>query len=179
MTVKTLDGTETFHGMGIISMTTPCTRLEDMRFSDSAVKRLPHTAVSQMIRNRGIPIIYYVAPDQPSLSKFMLKPFSHLLTPYVMPPTINLDLVWHAGWFYTDADNPRSSWAGFMHDVSPSSSDFPSKSDIRNLSIIDMNPNDVSCIFSTLTFIGRQSKKLNLETACVTFDQVYGLRLWK
>jgi hypothetical protein len=41
--VKTLDGTGTFHGMGIISMTTPCTSLAPGgSFTESSVQRLKH-----------------------------------------------------------------------------------------------------------------------------------------
>ena len=175
--IKTIDGTGTFHGMGIISMTTPCNRLDPRGlFSQQPVKRLQRSKVSEVVKNRGIPISYYVAPDRTSLSMLKLKPVSHLLSPYVAPPSLNLDLAWHIGWFFTDTDNLRPGWAGFMHDVTPPPSDFPPPSDIRMLPIIDMNPNDMTCIHSTLLFTEKQSVKLNLETACVTFDQPLWLK---
>ena len=169
--IKTIDGTGTFHGMGIISMTTPCDRSE-LRglFSQQHVERLQRSKVSQVVKNRGIPISYYVAPDRTSLSMLKLKPVSHLLSPYVAPPSLNLDLIWHVGWFFTDADNLRPGWAGFMHDVTPPPSDFPPPSDIRMLPIIDMNPNDMSCIYSTLLFIEKQSVKLNQEICFIFLD---------
>ena len=43
--------------------------------------------------------------------------------------------------------------------------------DIRMLPIVDMNPGDRTCIYSTLLFIIEQAKKLNIPTPCVTFDQ--------
>jgi hypothetical protein len=49
--VKTLDGTGTFHGMGIISMKTPCSRLDlEDSFSEVSVQRLKRCAVSEIVK---------------------------------------------------------------------------------------------------------------------------------
>src|ERR1051325_1919302 len=95
---------------------------------------------------------------------------------YVTPPTINLDLVWHMGYFVHESDHPRSNWAGFMQDFSVTADSFHPPADIRMLPIIDMNPTDMSCIFSPLHFIEDQAHKLNMPTACVTFDQPLWLK---
>lgn len=177
--LKTLDGTGTFHGMGIISMSTPCNRLDlQGHFLETPIKRTKRCSISQLSQNCCIPIQYYCAPDKASLSLLRLKPLSQLLchSSYAMPPSVKLDVLYHVGWFFTTADKPRPSWAGFMHDICPPSDVFPPSSDIRMLPIIDLNPNDMSCIYSTLLFIERQSKHLNLETACVTFDQPLWLK---
>ena len=39
------------------------------------------------------------------------------------------------------------------------------------LSLIDMQPRNKTCIYSTLLFVENQSRKLNFETPCLTFDQ--------
>jgi len=39
------------------------------------------------------------------------------------------------------------------------------------LPIIDVNPNNMSCLFSTLTFVERQAQLLSMPVACITFDQ--------
>ena len=39
------------------------------------------------------------------------------------------------------------------------------------LPIINLNPSDDNCIYSTLLFIQNQAKTLNIETPAVTFDQ--------
>ena len=44
------------------------------------------------------------------------------------------------------------------------------------LPIIDLNPNDMSCVYSMLFFIEKEAKKLNIPTACVTFDQPLWLK---
>jgi len=46
-----------------------------------------------------------------------------------------------------------------------------SAADIRMLPIIDMNPNDMTCIYTTLCFVEKQAELSNMETACITFDQ--------
>jgi len=61
-----------------------------------------------------------------------------------------------------------------MHAATVSTDIFYTASDIRMLPIIDLDPKDLNCIFSTLCFIEDQAKKLNMETACITFDQ----QLW-
>ena len=54
--------------------------------------------------------------------------------------------------------------------------DFPGKSVVNMLPIIDVNPGDMSCIFSTLTFIINQAKELNITTPVLTFDQPLWLK---
>ena len=50
------------------------------------------------------------------------------------------------------------------------------KSSVSFLPIIDLNPSDGSCIYSTLLFIEEQAKLLNVNTPCVTFDQPLWLK---
>ena len=69
---------------------------------------------------------------------------------YVLPDAVNDDLLCHIGWYFRGESEPRPNWCGFMQDVT-SGSHLPA-SDIRLLSMIDMNPSDRSCILSTLLF---------------------------
>ena len=39
------------------------------------------------------------------------------------------------------------------------------------LPIIDLNPSDETCIYSTLVYVEHQARKLNIPTPCITFDQ--------
>ena len=39
------------------------------------------------------------------------------------------------------------------------------------LPILDLNPSNMSCVYSTLNFVCQQAKLLNIETTCITFDQ--------
>ena len=55
-----------------------------------------------------------------------------------------------------------------MQDVAQG--DHPSKSDVLMLPILDLNPNDKTCIYSVLLIVIEQSKKLSVTTP-ITFDQ--------
>ena len=52
----------------------------------------------------------------------------------------------------------------------------PGNSTINMLPIIDLNPNSMHCIYSLLSFILQQAKKLNIDTPVVTFDQALWLK---
>ena len=47
---------------------------------------------------------------------------------------------------------------------------------ISFLPIIDLDPSDENCIFSTLSFIKEQAKQMNIEVPCVTFDHPFWLK---
>jgi hypothetical protein len=174
--INSLDGTGSFHGMGIISMSTPCRRVPSQCIAECAVSRLKRARVASIVRSQGIPIFQYHGAEVRALSLLRFKPMTHLIFHQAHLPCVDLDVVWHAGWFFQNANNLRSNWSGFMQDVSMPTGDFPPPADIRMLPIIDHNPNDLSCIFSTLSFIEQQAQKLNMPTACVTFDQPLWLK---
>ena len=56
-----------------------------------------------------------------------------------------------------------------MSDIS--TGEYPGKSTISLLPIIDLNPTDMTCIYSTLKFVQSQAKDLNIVTPIITFDQ--------
>ena len=165
--VATLDGKGTFHAMGImVSSTGKGERGSTM----AAIPRRKIMRVGDLIRNCAIPIKPYVLPLSSGLSKISFKPFMELKSPYVIPKDTSLDLMWHAARFLR---NPIPSWSGYMSKVS--SGDYPGKSHTQLLPIIDLDPNNLSCIYSTLLFVVNQAKHLNVKTPCMTFD----LPLWQ
>ena len=116
--------------------------------------------VDKLVRNHGIPILPYVAPESTALSHLSLKPL-HTVRELIPPPVASLpttlDLVWHAGYYFQEDFGRIPSWSGFMQDVSTAATSHP-VSDIRMLPIIDLNPNDMSCIFFTLNFLEKQAQ---------------------
>jgi hypothetical protein len=166
--VLTLDGQGTFHGMGIISVSTP-TDMHSPDQLEQAVPRLRRTRVNALVINRGIPVVPYYSSDVRGLSKLSYKAIRQLQSPYVLPPSTNLDLVWHSGWLVRDDEHPQPNWSGFMQNVS--SGEHPSVANIQMLPIIDLNPSNESCIYSTLLFVQQQAQQLNIVTPCITFDQ--------
>lgn len=174
--VNTLDGLGSLHGMGIISMSTPYSHQPDVGGSplESSVPRMQRTKVANICKDRGIPIVQYNGHPKSGLALLSFKPYDSLCRGCVVPPSMNLELIWHSGWFFSDATNPRPNWCGFMQDISAGA--FLPAADIRMLPIINLISNDYSCIFSTLTFVEQQARSLNIEVPCITFDQPLWLK---
>ena len=173
--VMTLDGLGTFHGMGIISMSTPyaVNAISNVKFGEGNMRRLKRIHATDVARNRGIPILSYNKCVKSALTTLNFKPILHLTFPYTLPSSLNIDVVWQTGLFLKPAQ-PRCNWSGFMQSVSSGHHTLPAQ--IHMLPIIDLNPGDASCIYSTLLFVQRQSVKLNIVTPCITFDQPLWLK---
>ena len=45
------------------------------------------------------------------------------------------------------------------------------KATVTFLPIINLNPSNESCKYSTLVFVGQLAQQLNIPTPCITFDQ--------
>ena len=82
----------------------------------------------------------------------------------------NIDILWEM--LFNFPNYTRPGWSGFMQVYRKGA--FPRKSEVILLPIINLNPNDYSCIYSTLRLVIDQSKKANSGSPCITFDQ----RLW-
>ena len=59
-------------------------------------------------------------------------------------------------------------WSGLMQMVCTGNN--PGLSNITFLSMIDLNPSDVSCVYSTLKFVSKEATHHN-RTPVITFDQ--------
>ena len=166
--VRTLDGKNSFHGMGIIATSIP-----GREFLNSQMHSIPRQPlsndVSSVVQNKGIQIHEYIEPNQRGLSNTSFQPLLTLQWPYTLPNTIQTDLLWHSGWFASDKSDPRPSWNGFMQHVTRGN--HPPKSKVYMLPVIDLKPTDENCMFSTLKYIENQARELNIPDACVTFDQ--------
>lgn len=141
--LRTLDSHGTFHGMGMIAAVTPGFRL------DKAVPRLSPTLkeVSDLAK---INIEYYKIQSKQSLqAEFATMNYE----PNMIDTTWKLDLLSKVCWPLTCN---RPSWSAIMHKVMDG--DYPGKSSVVFLPMIDMNPSDLTCINSTLNFIGKHAK---------------------
>ena len=131
--INTLTGKGTFHGMGIISVT----QTEKIT-SDKLVTRIQKRKTSEVIKNKGIKIQSFLGSSSKGLSNIKLKPVRQLTTSYTFLPEIKYNILWHAGWFTSSPENPRSNWSGFMQVIT----DVPvceQKSSVSFLPIIDLN----------------------------------------
>ena len=61
-------------------------------------------------------------------------------------------------------------WSGYM-EVMHSTHDTYEKSSVLKLPIIDLDPSNPTCLYSTLRFVEDQAAKIGIKTPCITFDQ--------
>ncbi len=80
-------------------------------------------------------------------------------------PTAYLDTLWKCSVMF---GSPRPAWFGMMQLVHHGK--HHGKSSVMFLPMIDMNPNDVTCVYSTLKFIEDHAFRHDV-TPIVTFDQ--------
>ena len=106
---------------------------------------------------------YYKVPEH-EVSSLQFKELS--ATGEEIEKTFKLDLLSKVIW---PLRTFRPSWSGFMQ-LYHNHGDYPGKSTIGFMPMIDMNSSDLSCINSTLHFVCEQSVKYNVAPV-VTFDQ--------
>ena len=154
--IRTLDGHNTFHGMGIIGCSTPGT---------SVNVNIPRINVQpkDLSEIGKINLRYYKVPEH-EVTSLQFKELS--ATGEEIEKTFKLDLLSKVIW---PLRTSRPSWSGFMQ-LYHNHGDYPGKSTIGFMPMIDMNPSDLSCINSTLHFVCEQSVKYNVAPV-VTFDQ--------
>ncbi len=173
--VATLDGKGTFHGMGIIAVSTPKDGTPLIAKSH-VVSRQKRIKVNELVKDRGVPIFQYVGPLEKGLASVIYKPILELQVPHTLPLELCSNLLWHSGWLSSNAAQPRSNWSGFMQHIFSGNEQPHSKSEVLFLPIIDLNPSDETCVYSTLIYIQSQAERLNIPTPCITFDQPLWLK---
>eukprot|EP00794_Sanderia_malayensis_P014576 gene14576-16078_t len=80
-------------------------------------------------------------------------------------PTANLDFLWKIFWLLKQ---DRPAYSGFMQLCQDGKQ--PGKSDVIFLPMKDLDPSNMSCVYSTLVFVSNPAKKYNV-TPILTFDQ--------
>ena len=166
--IATLDGKQTFHGMGIVCATTGQFGQERVK-QGYVIPRHKKVMATHAIKNKGVKIVPYISSTQPGIYETILRPLETLNVLCTPPVSLQYELIWNAGYFCRNKNLLRPSWSGYMQDAS--SGQYPSKSDVFLLPIIDLSPSDPTCIYSTLLHVESQAKKLNIVTPCITFDQ--------
>ena len=172
--VATLDGEGTFHGMGIIAVSTS----EDMTplvNKSRVISRQQRLKVNELVKHKGVTITQYLSSPEKGLASLVYKPIIDLQSPFILPLELCSDLLWHSGWIFSKA-RPRPNWSGFMQHIFCDNQNCTPRSEVLFLPIIDLNPTDETCIYSTLIYIESQAQKLNIPTPCITFDQPLWLK---
>ena len=152
--IKTLDENYTFHGMGMIAAITPGTKKNNRILR---VKVTPRDIASI----GRVPIRYH---REESLGMDMVT-YEKLHSFKAKDPTAHLDVVWKSSIMF---GLPRPAWSGMMQLVHRGR--HPGKSSVIFLPMIDMNPSDITCVYSTLKYIQDHAHRHDV-TPIITFDQ--------
>ena len=129
--------------------------------------------MNAVIHKRGIPLLSYIPPNTSGLSKIKLKPRSGLKCRHDTGDCENINSLWHSAHFFK---KHRPGWSGYMLDVCPGFCPLERKAKITYCPIIDLDPNDMSCIYSTIMFVISKAKTLQVNTPCLTLDQPFWLK---
>ena len=152
--IRTLDGHNTFHGMGIIATVTPGT------FGTMPVPR--RSVSAEEIASAGRIEIKQFSPVCDGLQSLR---YGMLQDHREEDVTANVDLLWNIA---LPLRSCRPLWSGMMQLVHKG--EHPGKSSIEFLPMIDLNPSDMTCIYSTLLFVSSHARCYNV-TPILTFDQ--------
>ena len=161
----TLDGKGTLHAMGMIAITS------EPVIETPKIKRLTKTEAITV--NGDIDIITYNSSFREAKENLTVLPID---TNSSQTAQSNLyfdtryELLWHAGWFFSTEDNPRPHWSGFHQKATSLTIPAKSKSEVEFLPMIDMNPNDMTCVYSTMKFVIKKAQTSNCFPI-ITFDQ--------
>ena len=150
----TIDGHNTLHAVGMMLTCTPA-----------------KTFVAQIERKRNV-----TAEDIKCAARIQIRQLpgpcfglSHKVFPSLKPSQVmqvdGPQLLWSLS---SLLEKDRPSWSGFMQAVHVGQ--HSGVASFHYLPIIDMDPTDRNCIYSTLWFIEEQSSRFNV-TAAVTFDE--------
>lgn len=169
--IRTIDRGNQFNGMGIISMSA-ANGAQSLSKTDHRVKRLARMKVSELTGNKGIPIIQYAGPISPTLSSVKFKTLIETQRPYVEPPVAYYSkILLQSASVLSKVRTQAPNYTGFMQHFFRTLDSGVKKCEVLILSFIDLNPNDETCIYSTLLYIDDQSARLRQQSTSVTFDQ--------
>ena len=152
--VQTIDGNDKLHGMEMIAVVTPAIKCS------KPVPRVKVTFKDIAMVGR-VPIHYR---KEESIGMNAVK-YEQLYNMKARDETADLDIFWKSSIMF---GSPRPALSGMMQLVQQGV--HPGKSIVMFLSMIDMNPSDASCIYSTLVFVSEHAHRYNIQPV-ITFDQ--------
>ena len=148
----TLNGKGTYHGMGLMLAATPGVKPKYI---------VPRSPLNTLQKQSSLEIVKFRKLGK--LGETLI---------YNMSPVIeqedahqHLGILWKIS-FPLKCNRP--GWSGFMQTVT--NGPYPGKSSFHFLPMVDLDPTNLSCIYSTLVFTDRQCKKNNIDPI-ITFDQ--------
>ena len=160
--VCSIDGFGTFHGMGIIACTSPGSDVK----MPIPKKEIPLEEIVEL----GKISIKYVTHTSSVVTRSVFQnlqsEFDHLVNEF-QTANEQFDLFSKIIW---SLNTRRPSWSGFMQLYYKAEEEYPGKSGIAFMPMINLNPSDETCINTTLHFVCSQSSKYGV-TPVITFYQ--------
>lgn len=150
---RTIDGKNTFHGMGMISAHTPAI------IQNRKIARIKPT-IEDVRCKRSVEIHQYLG--EATDKNIFYGDIRSLVASKI---TKKVDVLVNVTWNFK---SERPFWSGIMQSVN--TGDHPGKSSITILPIIDLNPSDLDCVYSTLVYLSKQAEKHQIAPV-ITFDQ--------
>ena len=160
--IRTIDGKNIFHGMGIMATITP----RSTHSQTYSVIWRRKNITSEEIANIGQINIHRYKPSR-DCCRFI---YEDMIYTAVYDFTSNVDFLWKSSWLLKP---DQLGWSGLMQFCQKG--EYPGKSNIVFLPMIDLNTSDLSCIFLTINFVSRHSRKYSV-VPILTF---YQLVWWK
>jgi hypothetical protein len=150
--IRTIDGHGTFHGMGIVASVTPGFK------RNSTVPRV-NVDIEELKKLANIDIKFY------GLGLNIQSPLKYKKLPPVQATSCSEDisLPYIATWPVN-----KLGWSALCQMVYKEP--FPGKSSVVCLPMIDMDPSNMTCIYSTLSFVSKEARRHNSDPV-MTFDQ--------
>jgi hypothetical protein len=152
--IRTLDGSGTFHGMGIITAITP--KIDHA----SEIKRVNVSADD--IAKVGRINIHHFTPEGDGMATLKFENFKVISD---KDRLMDIDLLWKVS-FYVRPQRP--GWSGMMQLITHG--EHPGQASTMFLPMIDLNPSDLNCVYSTLIFVCDHAHRYGV-TPIITFDQ--------
>ena len=164
--LNTLDGKNTFHGMGILAASTNKDGIQ--RIHTTHIKRQALDQAKNFSHDKGVKIVpYNPTSKESSLAKIHFLSTGKLMCPDIVKLGPSIDLLWQTSQLFPTCKRPN--WSGFRQTFSKG--EHPGASRVTLLPIINLRSSDESCIYSTLLYVIDLCNKFDLGTPCITFDQ--------
>ena len=110
--VATLDRQGTFHGMGIIAISTAKDHAP-LKVQARIISQ-QYTKVDVLVKDKGVPIVKYADAPKKGL---MYKPTIQLQFPYTLPSDLYSDLLWQSGWMFSNELDQDQTGQFFMEHI--------------------------------------------------------------
>ena len=166
LNIHTLTGLGTWHAMGGLACSTPCNPDKEERLLPRSTKVRSAAVLGEFGQ---IPVLPFKRKVGTGLAKHIVGEW-RCLKPSSVKLAEHLDTLWVASFsLYKPLGATCPNWSGFMQ-MAVQSLDFES-SDINILPFINLDPTDLSTIYSALKYAQNLCDKHKLGICPVTFDQ--------